>query len=65
MMFSKQINSIIGDNLSKLFNRDNTSLRRAEIYIDDNKGINCSYGKEYNVWPLGEIVLKQLLNVCK
>ena len=59
--FSKRINSVIGTNMSKLFGMENVSLRRAEIYVNKSKGINCTYDfKESVEWPLGIQVLNQL-----
>jgi hypothetical protein len=61
--FSKKINAVIGTNMSKLFGIDNISLRRAEIYVNKNKGINCSYDfSDKFEWPLGRLVLNQLKN---
>ena len=59
--FSKRINSVIGTNMSKLFGMENVSLRRAEIYVNKSKGINCTYDfKESVEWPLGKHVLNHL-----
>ena len=60
--FSKRINSLIGSNMSRLFNMENISLRRAEIYVNINKGINCSYDvRKRNKWILGNFVINQLI----
>jgi hypothetical protein len=59
--FSKRINSVIGTNMSQLFGLENISLRRAEIYVNKSKGINCTYDfKESVEWSLGYQVLNQL-----
>lgn len=47
--------------MSRLFGDENISLRRAEIYVNKSKGINCSYNFDNNVkWPLGKYVLDNL-----
>jgi hypothetical protein len=47
--------------MSRLFGLDNVSLRRAEIYVNKSKGINCSYSfEDQPKWPLGKYVLDQL-----
>jgi hypothetical protein len=65
MLFSKQIGSIIGDNLNKLFGLKNVSLRRTEIYIEDTKGFNCSYNdkNKSDPWVLGRLVLENFAKV--
>ena len=55
--------------MSRLFGLENVSLRRAEIYINNSKGINCSFDftKSYK-WPLGKYIMDELKiirdNVC-
>jgi hypothetical protein len=47
--------------MSRLFGLDNVSLRRAEIYVNKSKGINCSYSfADQPKWALGKFVLEQL-----
>ena len=59
--FSKRINSIIGTNMSRLFGLDYVSLRRAEIYVNRSKGVNCTFDFKDSVeWPLGKLVLNNL-----
>ena len=62
VFFSKRINPLIGANMSSLFGMENVSLRRAEIYVNKNRGINCSFdpnNKQYK-WPLGSFILNNL-----
>ena len=59
MLFSKKIGNLIGNNMSRLFGIENVSLRRGEIYVDNKKGLDCTYN--YNIttpWLLGKTVLE-------
>ena len=59
--FSKRLNAVIGMNMSRLFGLDNVSLRRAEIYINNSKGINCSFDfSKSTKWPLGKYIVDEL-----
>ncbi len=59
--FSKQINTIIGQDNNRLFGMTNVSLRKSEIYVNKSKGINCNYDfSNKNNWPIGNVVLEQL-----
>ena len=60
--FSRRINPLIGLNMSSLFGLENVSLRRAEIYINKSRGINCSFGLsgKTSKWPLGSFILNNL-----
>lgn len=59
--FSKRVNSMIGLNMSALFGINGVSLRRAEIYVNKSRGINCSYDlKDTKKWPLGRYILDLL-----
>lgn len=65
IMFSKQINQLIGKDVNRLFQMDGVSLRKSEIYINLKRGINCSLDSSspLETWPLGNIVINNLLNV--
>lgn len=63
LLFTKRIGSILGEDLKKLLGVDNVSLRRGDIYIEDNKGYNCSYDNTTSPWMLGKRVLRNLLSV--
>ena len=55
------MNAVIGMNMSRLFGLDYVSLRRAEIYINNSKGINCSFDFDQNSkWPLGKYIIDEL-----
>jgi len=61
MYFSKRINSAIGQDINSLFGLENVSLKGAEIFVNDSKGIGFSYGLEPQVkWPLGKLILDKL-----
>jgi hypothetical protein len=63
-IFTLNIGYLIGNNMSRLFGLDNVSLRRAEIYVDNNKGTECSITDLNNIpWILGNLVLKNFVNV--
>lgn len=52
---------MIGLNMSALFGINGVSLRRAEIYVNKSRGINCSYDlKDTKKWPLGRYILDLL-----
>ena len=54
--------------MSSLFGIENVSLRRAEIYVNKHKGINCSYEvNKNNKWMLGNYIMdhfKNDVNIC-
>ncbi len=55
------MNAVIGMNMSRLFGLDYVSLRRAEIYINNSKGINCSFDfDQKSKWPLGKYIIDEL-----
>jgi hypothetical protein len=55
------MNAVIGLNMSRLFGLDYVSLRRAEIYINNSKGINCSFDfDKMSKWPLGKYIIDEL-----
>ena len=59
--FSKRVNTVIGLNMSSLFGLNGVSLRRAEIYVNKSRGINCSFNlDDTNKWPLGRFILDLL-----
>lgn len=59
--FSKRVNTVIGLNMSSLFGLNGVSLRRAEIYVNKSRGINCSFNLDgTNKWPLGRFILDLL-----
>lgn len=61
MILNKQINSLIGQDLNKLFGMNDVSLKNSEIYIGAQKGISCS--DEVDAWPLGNLARENLINV--
>jgi hypothetical protein len=64
LIFSKQINQLIGKDTKKLFGMDGVSLKNTEIYINNKKGMNCSLDNStIEAWPLGDIVKENILNV--
>ena len=48
--------------MSSLFGMESISLRRAEIYVNKSKGVNCTYGfnSRANKWLLGSFILNNL-----
>ena len=63
-IFSWKIGKLIGNNMTRLFGLDNVSLHRSEIYVDNNKGIECSINDLNNLpWMLGNLVLENFVNV--
>ena len=55
------MNAVIGLNMSRLFGLDYVSLRRAEIYINNSKGINCSFDfDKMPKWALGKYIIDEL-----
>lgn len=63
-LFSKQINGMLGKDVHRLFGIQDISLNRTEIYIKSKKGIECSFEKnDTEPWPLGNLVLSNILNV--
>lgn len=63
LVFSKQIGSAVGADMASLFGKNDYSLRRGEIYVNNVKGVDCLYNQSNNQWPLGEIVIEQLKNM--
>jgi hypothetical protein len=64
LVFSKQINQLIGKDTKKLFGMEGVSLKSNEIYVNDRKGINCSLDNStLETWPLGDIIKENILNV--
>lgn len=60
ILFGKVVGPEIGDDMGRLFGENGASLRRGEIYINNTKGLNCSYEKNVSIWPLGDIVTQNL-----
>ena len=47
--------------MSSLFNLENVSLRKGDVFINKTKGLNCSYDyRNPNKWLVGKYVLNQL-----
>lgn len=60
-MFSMQVSSAIGDDMTRLFGRNDYSLRRGEIYVKNGKGRDCIlFNQSKTEWLLGDIVMNKL-----
>lgn len=65
IMFSHQIHQIVGKDINRLFGVEGVRLRNTEIFVNGNKGINCSMESEHNVWKLGYLIASNIINVIK
>ena len=61
MYFSKRVSPALGRDVNSLFGLESVSLKGAEVYVNDTKGVGFSYGNEpQSKWPLGKLVLDKL-----
>lgn len=54
---------IVGKNSKKLFGMENVSLKKSEIYINGNKGIQCNNDNSSEIWEIGKTILDYVLIV--
>jgi hypothetical protein len=62
-MFCNKINEIIGKDITQLFGFKGIELRKSEIYYNQKKGVTCNYDNSTVDWPLGKLVLNNILSV--
>ena len=61
MYFSKRVSPALGRDVNSLFGLESVSLKGAEVYVNDTKGVGFSYENEpQSKWPLGKLVLDKL-----
>ena len=61
MYFSKRVSPALGRDVNSLFGLESVSLKGAEVYVNDTKGVGFSYGNEpQSKWALGKLVLDKL-----
>jgi hypothetical protein len=65
LMFSKQINHLVGKDMNKLFGIDDVSVKKSEIYVGGKKGVTCTVNNQNETWGLGDTVLNNLVNVMQ
>ena len=64
VVFSRQINQLIGKDVNKLFGIDGISLRKSDIYINSRRGLNCSLDNStQESLPLGYLIMDNLKHV--
>lgn len=64
IMFSHQIHQLVGKDINQLFGIKGVSLRNTEIYVNSKKGINCSLELTEDTWPIGKLIISNIINVC-
>ena len=64
IMFSRQINQLIGKNINKLFGIEGVSLKNSSIFINSKKGVECRFDNStQEPWPLGDVIMNNLIDV--
>jgi len=64
LLFCERIGPLAGTDMTRLFGMAGINLRKSEIYIQDKKGISCSFERNVTrIWPLGRLVLDDMSKV--
>lgn len=58
------MNEVVGKNVNELFGIRGLELRNSEVYYNRKKGVSCNEKSQVN-WPVGSLILENILSVSK